>query len=263
MNIIIYNADVFNSIEKTINTNVDEELKKKIKNLINSYSCFRNFKNYNNFKKKKYYSKDMYKTDDKVILSYLNKITTNNYNNLSLKIKSNIRNDNFKIIIDKLLLISFKQSSYTELYMNLYKLIIIDEIKCKYLNDKIEEILLNKNDDLRLLLDKISSESYDEFCDNNKEKKSLKGKINIIINLIKFDIIPLGKEFLIKNLIKYKNFENELYLELLQIINNISGLSKQIINELKSYLDNNNFKGKMMIKFKIQDIIENKPLKEF
>ena len=101
------------------------------------------------------------------------------------------------------------------------------------------------------------------FRSNNKEKKNLKGKINIIINLIKFDIIPIGKEFLIKNLMKYKNYENELFLELLQIINNISKLEKHVINDLQNYLDNTNFKGKMMIKFKIKDVIENKIIKEF
>ena len=51
-------------------------------------------------------------------------------------------------------------------------------------------------------------------------------------------------------------------MELLQIINNVSGLDKQVIEGLQNYLDNNNFKGKMMIKFKIQDIIQNKIIKE-
>jgi hypothetical protein len=266
MSIVIYNQEDFNSIENKIEyDNIDLELKKKIKHLINNYSCFKKFKKFNNFyKKNRYHSREIVpKTEDKVILSYLNKITNTNYDSLSIKIKSNIRDNNYKMIIDKLLLISFKQSNYSKLYINLYKLIIIDEIKCQYLNEKIEEILVNKNGDLNLLLDKISSDTYDEFCDNNKEKKSLKGKIKIIINLIKSDIIPIGKEFLIKNLIKYKNFENELYLELLQIINNISGLDKVVIKDLQNYLDNNNFKGKMMIKFKIQDIIQNQIIKEF
>ena len=265
MSIVIYNQDDFNNIESNINyDNIDQRLKKKIKNLVGSYSCFKNLKTFNSYKNKKYNSRELVvKTDDKVILSYLNKITTKNYDTLSFKIKSNIRDNNYKMIIDKLLLISFKQSNYSKLYMNLYKSIILDEIKCQYLNDIIEEILTNKNDDLKLLLNKISSDSYDEFCDNNKEKKSLKGKINIIINLIKSDIIPIGKDFLIKNLMKYKNYENELFLDLLQIINNVSGLDKQVIEDLQNYLDNNNFRGKMMIKFKIQDIIQNRIIKEF
>ena len=266
MSIIIYNPNDFNNIQNNINyNNIDEELKQNIKKLIGNYSCFKKFRSYNNFySKKKYHSREYaVKTDDKIILSYLNKITSNNYDTLSHKIISNIRDDNYNMIIDKLLLISFKQSNYSKVYINLYKSIIIDEVKCQYLNNKIEEILTNKEGDLKLLLNNISSKSYDEFCDNNKEKKNLKGKINIIINLIKFDIIPIGKEFLIKNLMKYKNYENELFLELLQIINNISKLEKHVINDLQNYLDNTNFKGKMMIKFKIKDVIENKIIKEF
>lgn len=265
MSIIIYNPKDFNNIQSsTIYDDIDEQLKNNIKKLISSYSCFKNLKSFNNFyKKKKNFSRGINKTDDKIILSYLNKITENNYNNLSFKIKSNIRENNFKMIIDKLLLISFKQSNYSKLYIDLFRLIIIDEIKCQYLNEKIEEIITDKNDDLRLLLNKIDSSSYEEFCDNNKEKKLLKGKINIIINLIKFDIIPTGKDFLLKNLMKYKNFENDLFLELLQIINNVSNLDKLTIDDLQHSLDNTNFKGKMMIKFKIQDVIENKKIKEF
>ena len=135
MSIVIYNPDDFNSIQSNINyDNIDQELKKKIKNLVGNYSCFKNLRSFNSYKKKKYYPREFVpKTDDKIILSYLNKITTNNYDTLSYKIKSNIRDDNYKMIIDKLLLISFKQSNYSKLYMNLYKSIILDEIKCQYL----------------------------------------------------------------------------------------------------------------------------------
>ena len=41
--------------------------------------------NFNSYKKKKYYPREFVaKTDDKVILSYLNKITTNNYDTFIL-----------------------------------------------------------------------------------------------------------------------------------------------------------------------------------
>ena len=93
MSIIIYNPDDFNNIQSNINyDNIDQDLKKKIKNLIGSYSCFKKFRSYNNFysKKKHHFRESVVKTDDKVILSYLNKITSNNYDTLSYKIKSNI-----------------------------------------------------------------------------------------------------------------------------------------------------------------------------
>jgi len=266
MSIYNYTPDFFNSIENVIKVdNID--IDKKIKNLIKNYSCFKSFKVYNKLYKKNkfqsYQSRIVDKTDDKVILSYLNKITNDNYDTLHTKIKNNMREDNYKIIIDKLLFISIKQSNYSKLYIDLFKSIIFDEVKCNYLNNKIEDILKNKNDDFKLLFDKISSDTYDEFCDNNKEKKCLKGKITIIINLIKFDIIALRKDFLMVELMKFTNYENELFLEILQIINNVSGLDKKIINGLQFYLDNNIFKGRMMIKFKIQDIITNKKIKDF
>ena len=89
MSIIIYNPKDFNNIQSsTIYDDIDEQLKNNIKKLISSYSCFKNLKSFNNFYKKKNFSRGINKTDDKIILSYLNKITENNYNNLSFKIKS-------------------------------------------------------------------------------------------------------------------------------------------------------------------------------
>lgn len=270
---IIYEPELFNSIKANINyDNIDKDIQIIIQNILKNFNCFKNPKDYerkNNFYKqhnKRYFPKiTKPKTDDKIILSYLNKITDDNYDNLSEKIISNLRDDNYKIIIDKLLLISFKQSNYCNLYIDLYKLIIVDDIKIEYLNNKIYEIITNKNDDLKVLIsnENINQLHYDDFCDNNKEKKNLKGKINIIINLIKFDITKIKIGFIYENLIKYKNYNNEIYLEILQIINNVIKLDEYIIEDLQNYLDNNNFKGKMMIKFKIQDIIENKVIKEF
>tara|TARA_B110000305_G_C18823062_1_gene352291 strand:- start:21 stop:530 length:510 start_codon:yes stop_codon:yes gene_type:complete len=169
------------------------------------------------------------------------------------------------MIIDKLLIISFKQYNYSKLYLDLYKSILDDDEKKNYLNNKICEIIINKNGDLNVLInnENINKLNYDDFCDNNKEKKNLKGKINIIINLIKSEIIEITKEMFYKNLIKYKDYNNEIYLEILQIVNNNIKLSNELIEDLQNYLDNNDFKGRMMIKFKIKDIIDNKIIKEF
>ena len=268
---IIYEPDFFNSIKNDIDyDNIDKNIKSIINNLIKNYNCFKNPREYerkNNFyKQKRYYPKiSKPKTDDKIILSFLNKITKDNYQNLSQKIISNIRDDNYKMIIDKLLLISFKQPNYTMLYLDLYKSIINDHEKTLYLDNKIYDIISNKNDDLKVLIsnENINELEYDDFCDNNKYKRNLKGKINIIINLIKFQITKVTKETFIENIIKYKDYNNEIFLEILQIVNNIINLDNFIIEDLQNYLDTNNFKGKMMIKFKIKDIIENKPIKEF
>ena len=270
---IIYEPEFFNSVKNQVNKdNIDEKIKDLIKKLTEEYNCFKNLKEYekkNNFykhNKKKIYPKiSKPKTDDKIVLSYLNKITFDNYEILSKKIISNIRDNNFKMIIDKLLIISFKQYNYSKLYLDLYKAILDDDEKKNYLNNKICEIIINKNGDLNVLInnENINKLNYDDFCDNNKEKKNLKGKINIIINLIKSEIIEITKEMFYKNLIKYKDYNNEIYLEILQIVNNNIKLSNELIEDLQNYLDKNDFKGRMMIKFKIKDIIDNKIIKEF
>ena len=175
----------------------------------------------------------------------------------------NTNDNNFKLIIDKLNFISFKQSNYSELYINLYKSLITDDNRKKYLNDKINDIILNKNDELKLIINNTFSNSYNEFCDINKEKKELKGKIKIILNLIKNNIIDFDNEYIYNNILKYTDYDNDIYLELLQIINNIIGLDNKNINHLNNYLETNDFKGKMMYKFKIKDIIENRPIKDF
>tara|TARA_Y100000389_G_scaffold120347_1_gene117665 strand:- start:1160 stop:1957 length:798 start_codon:yes stop_codon:yes gene_type:complete len=265
MSIIVYTPEFFNNIKNEVkDSEINETLKKDIKNLITSYSCFKRYRNFNNnYKKKTYYKSYTPKTDDKIIIGYLNKITNNNYDILLKKIIINTTDINFKLIIDKLNFISFKQSNYSELYINLYKSIITDENRNNYLNEKINDIILNKNNELKLIVNNTSSTSYNEFCDINKEKKNLKGKIKIILNLIKNNIIDFDNNYIYENILKYKDYDNDIYLEILQIINNIIGLDNKNINDLNNYLETNNFNGKMMFKFKIKDIIENKQIKEF
>lgn len=265
MSIIVYTPEFFNNIKNEVKKNeIDETLKKTIQNLISNYSCFKRYRNFNNnYKKKTYYKSYTTKTDDKIIVGYLNKITNHNYELLSKKVILNTNDINFKLIIDKLNFISFKQSNYSELYINLYKSLITDENRKKYLNEKVNDIILNKNDELKLIVNNTSSNSYNEFCDINKEKKELKGKIKIILNLIKNNIIDFDNEYIYNNILKYKDYDNDIYLELLQIINNIIGLDNKNINNLNNYLETNDFKGKMMYKFKIKDIIENKSIKDF
>jgi len=212
------------------------------------------------------------RTDVEIILSYLNKLTKNNYEDLSTKICENICEDNYQRIIDKLFEISYKQTSYTELYILLYKKIVSSITENDLINNiithittKIDDIINNKNNDLSLIdkhIDKVKLD-YNDFCDINKNAKHLKGRISIICNLIKNEIINLDKNNLIDNLFKYENYENEIFLEVLQILNNIIKLDDKKIKVLQNYVDTSNFKGKMMLKFKLKDIIDNKPIKAF
>lgn len=288
--IYIYNEDYFLSKKQDTNNNVDnkcEEFKKILKEIFKKYPCFNPSTNVRKYPYNKYkYNKNNYrhklketseknrlkkKTDIQIILGYLNKLSTQNYNSLSEKIIESICEENYIKIINKLFEISYKQISYSELYIKIYKKIIsiddsqlIEKINTYIIND-ITNIILNKNDDL-ILIDKHIDKAkldYNDFCDINKSAKNLKGKINIISKLIKNNIIKLEKNYLIDNLFKYENYDNEIFLELLHILNNILKLDDEKIKVLQEYVNTANFKRKMMLKFKLKDIIDNKPIKVF
>ena len=291
----IYNEKYFLSKKPDIESiHENGDLKKILKDIYNKYPCFSdtvyirkssyNNNNNNNNNNNKYKSKKSYKhntfketseitrlkrkTDIQIILGYLNKLTSKNYDILSEKITENISEDNYIEILNKLFEISYKQASYSDLYIGLYKKIITtsdNKLFNNYIILQITNIIFNKNDELTLIdkhIDKVKLD-YNDFCDINKNAKYLKGKINIISKLIKNNIIDLKQSILIDNLFKYENYENEIFLELLQIINNILKLDKDKIKVLQNYVDTSNFKGKMMLKFKLKDIISNKLTKPF
>ena len=289
--IYTYTEEFFLSKKNEIDiSKIDENLNNVFKEIYNNYPCFSEVKNnQSNYKKNYRHKKDNYygryrsnlndeiirkkkRTDVQIILGYFNKLTNKTYDDLSNKIINDIDEDNYIKIIDKLFEISYKQTSYYELYINLYKK-ILNEVKddniVKKINDyllsKINNIINDNNNELNLIknhTDKIKLE-YDDFCDINKNAKNLKGQIFIISNLIKHKIIDLEKDTLIDNLFKYENYDNEIFLELLQILNNIIGLDDNKINVLQNYVDISDFKGKMMLKFKLKDIIENKLIRIF
>ena len=294
---MIYDINYFIEVKNNIDIkNIDVNLKNKITDLFSSYDCFDETKYNSKYNSNsKYYTNSRYKsnknkykkypnleknniirkknrTDVEIILSYLNKLTHTNYEDLSTKICDNICEDNYQRIIDKLFEISYKQTSYSELYILLYKKIISSITEdnlihniITYITTKVNDIINNKNNDLSLIdkhIDKVKLD-YNEFCDINKNAKHLKGRISIICNLIKNEIINLDQNNLIDILFKYENYDNEVFLEVLQILNNILKLDDEKIKVLQEYVDTANFKGKMMLKFKLKDIIDNKPIKAF
>lgn len=285
--IYIYSIDYFLNKKKEINK-TDENLKKILTDIYSKHECFnetivnrrplyskykykKNSYKYNNYKEISENNRKKNKTDIQLVLGYLNKLSNTNYKDLSEKIISNISHDNYIKIINKLFEISYKQTTYYKLYINLFEQIInIDNKELvkninNYIISQINDIILNKNEDLTLInkhIDKVKLE-YDDFCDINKNAKFLKGKIYIISKLIKNEIIDINKEYLIDTIFKYKNYDNEIFLEVLQILNNILKLDDEKIRLLQEYIDITNFKGKMMLKFKLKDIIDNKIIKSF
>lgn len=289
---INYTIDYFYSIkEKIINNNNYDDYINKINELVKKYDCFNNkptqisnnrfnkdkYYNNRNFKNK-YYSKNNFKTiekkkpsktDQQLILSKFNKISNNNYQQISKEIINILNDTNYEIVIDKLFEISYKQTNYYDIYENIYKLllshdnILLFEKMKLFLLTKINSIILNLNGDMTLIVKHIDKNElkYDEFCDINKNSKYLKGKIFVISKLINNQIIDIKKDFFVNNIFKYENYNNEIYLELLQIINNNIGLTEKKIEILRDYIEKTDFKGKYILKFKIKDIIENKNIK--
>lgn len=289
---IYYTIDYFYSIkEKIINNNNYDDYINKINELVKKYDCFNNkptqisnnrfnkdkYYNNRNFKNK-YYSKNNFKTiekkkpsktDQQLILSKFNKISNNNYQQISKEIINILNDTNYEIVIDKLFEISYKQTNYYDIYENIYKLLLshdntllFEKMKLFLLN-KINSIILNLNGDMTLIVKHIDKNElkYDEFCDINKSSKYLKGKIFVISKLINNQIIDIEKDFFVNNIFKYENYNNEIYLELLQIINNNIGLTEKKIEILEDFIEKTDFKGKYILKFKIKDIIENKNIK--
>lgn len=239
------------------------------------------------------------KTDKNKIISLLNKISSKTYQKFTKNILKelcieNINFDNYlnedfnnKIIIDSLFEVSYKQSNFFNLYIYIYNSILLNNIisknyfleqnfnlnhinnlknfNLKYLQKIINDFLNNTNNDFSIIqLDNNSNinntnENYDNFCINNKKIKLLKGKIFIIIQLIKNNILENNyKNILIQNIYKFENFNNIHFLDILHMINYYIKLPIDNINDLKIYTKNNTFKNNYKIKFKIYDIIDNK-----
>jgi len=212
---------------------------------------------------------------------------------------NNDLNNNNKIIIDSLFEVSYKQTNFTNLYIFIYSSILIkNKFSIKYFNELLENnenlnIILNnlsnynyiylielinkflndsnkENDDESewnlIFLNKSlnenkleNSESYEKFCKNNKKIKLFKGKIFIIIYLIKNNII--NKEFikiLIDKIYQYEDFMNDIFLDILHMYHYHIKLTNDKLNDLKIFTKSDLIKKNLKLKFKIYDILDNK-----
>lgn len=104
-----------------------------------------------------------------------------------------------------------------------------------------------------------NSESYEIFCKNNKKIKLFKGKIFVIIYLIKNNIIH--KEFtkiLIDKIYQYEDFMNDIFLDILHMYHYHIKLTNDKLNDLKIFTKSDLIKKNLKLKFKIYDILDNK-----
>lgn len=210
---------------------------------------------------------------------------------------NNDLNNNNKIIIDSLFEVSYKQTNFTNLYIFIYSSILVkNKFSIKYFNELLENnenlnLILNNlsnynyiyltelinnflnnsnNDDESewnlIFLNKSlnenkleNSESYEKFCKNNKKIKLFKGKIFVIIYLIKNNIIH--KEFtkiLIDKIYQYEDFMNDIFLDILHMYHYHIKLTNDKLNDLKIFTKSDLIKKNLKLKFKIYDILDNK-----
>jgi hypothetical protein len=207
----------------------------------------------------------------KEILSLLNKLSDKKEKEISDKIINiclkAINKDICDILCEKIFEYGTKQHNYIYLYINLYERLINNNIKngiikkiCDIVDIKIKKYINCENEDdkynvlYRENIDKKSMD-YDDFCKINKEGDILKGIIKFICLIYKK---WNKKEILnLKNVIfNIQSFTNEIYLDCIMILHDIFCLSSKQMEILKDYEKNGDFKGKMMMKFKILDIIE-------
>lgn len=212
---------------------------------------------------------------------------------------NNNLNNNNKIIIDSLFEVSYKQTNFTNLYIFIYSSILVkNKFSIKYFNELLENnenlnIILNnlsnynyiylielinkflnnsnkENDDESewnlIFLNKSlnenkleNSESYEKFCKNNKKIKLFKGKIFVIIYLIKNNIIH--KEFtkiLIDKIYQYEDFMNDIFLDILHMYHYHIKLTNDKLNDLKIFTKSDLINKNLKLKFKIYDILDKK-----
>jgi hypothetical protein len=153
---------------------------------------------------------------NKFSIKYFNQLLEN-YDNLNI-IFNNLTNYNYTYLIK---LINNFLNNYCDNDDNYNN---YDEWNLIFLNKSLNENNLE------------NSKLYDIFCKNNKKVKLFKGKIFVIIHLIKNNII--NKEFikiLINKIYKYEDFMNDIFLDILHMYHYHIKLSNDKVNDLKNF----------------------------
>jgi len=210
----MYSREYFYNIRKSINKNIEQELEQELIEKINNIDKLLFKDKYNNWRsknqpsliKKKLSEIDKIKNELNLLL---NKITTKNFETISVKIiKIYSDNDITDYLIDILFNKSVMQPFFCPFYVKLLKLLKNNDI-IKLINIKISEYIKISQEDL---VKNNKDLSYSEFCENNSKK-----------------IFKMG----------YSQFVGELFLnnllEYMVIINNIN----LFIDNLNNILSNN------------------------
>lgn len=203
------------------------------------------------------------KNDEQIIYSLLNKLSEKNYKTISESILKIVNENNIDLIYGKICEFAYKQPLYVNIYIDIIRKIY--ELR----NAKITAVILNSINNLNFgeateIIEKPELNIYvmseDEFCDYNKRSDIIRGKFLFIGKLVDLLYLEINhKEFRkhIDYILNLNNLQNEIYLDCLNIINNVMRLSDEYIAKLQKYANPTNFKGKMKLYFRLMSIIEN------
>ena len=188
------------------------------------------FENIFNLKKKKSYFKTEFSIEEKKkneLISYLNKITNNNFKDLVKIIYSIcIKNNLTTFLIENIFSLAINQSFYCSYYVKILKY-FLENIDNKtvindYINIKCSEF---KNISTTNYIKDNKDLNYDEFCENNKLKIYKKGYSQF-----------LGELFL-NNIISYKLIIDNLFILLTNLINIIDSKNYDFIEDIILCID--------------------------
>ena len=205
---LIYNTDTFFEIKKNYilkNTEIDKL-----------------FSDLFNLKKKTYFKQDFSMIDKKKneLVSYLNKITPNNYNNM-FKIMFEICTEHklTLFLIENMFKLSTSQSIYCTYYVKIIKQFLEKTENKKEIMDYIVEKSSEfKNVSIKNNIKDNFGLTYDEFCENNKLKLFKKGYSQFLgelylNNIIEYSLVIDTLNTIISNLKTILKTSNTDFIE--------------------------------------------------
>jgi hypothetical protein len=252
------NVTVEEKLQKQINKIFDRDYRdnynKKVIKHYDKYTVVKNTKH----KEKQIIRK--FKDKKLEMFALLNKLTKINFDYTLKEIQNLINKDKTVLIdsIDNFWNFCYKQSIYSIMYIEILKTIFFnqkDKSLEKIIIDKLKNIInVFLSNELYI---KNITDDYDVFCDNVKKEKYIKGKIITICWIIQNTSFNIITNLELLSNIK-QDFDNELILDIFQIYNTIIGLDNKLVTCMKKYKENKKDINNIN-KFKIMNIIENKP----
>ena len=245
-----YTLDDFKNIEKN---GFIEEINKTSIDIINNFSkkvgaptyrktpIFKkkrfDYKQKNNFKKKQIECSniDIDKINQDKIRELLNKLTNDNYHEISSEIILNINHfiysRNELVLLDickEIFNISSRNKFWVELYTDLFEDLIKHFGVMKTICNNNFDIFMTLFNNIRI----VSEDNYDKFCDNNMDNEKRRALTHFYCNLYKKDVVSMEQiEKLFEKLCEKieTNFDT-------MINKNSEGLEKKLVEEIFEYV---------------------------